>query len=719
MTLTGPGGSLSGTVSYDGATQSATFVPAAPLALQAIYTATASPAIRAVDGSPLDGVSWTFTTAATPPPSPVASGLMPADGTTRVSNGAQPQATFDIALDPNTVTTQTFTLTPDGGSPVAASVSYDAAARRATLVPAAPLGTGVHYTARLTTGIRSTTGAPLGSTVTWGFTTANCPCSLMPQFEPQYTGLPVRDFRPGTGPWTYELGTKITPSADVRLIALRYYKSPGETGTHVGRLWSSTGTQIASVTFQNESASGWQRQALNTPVNLTAGTTYTVSVGFNAFFSRTYLGLQSQVVSGPLRSVADGQNGVYADSAGQFPTSSWGSSNYFVDAVVNLPNNPSVTPAVSSVTPTAGATGVAPGSDVRAVFASPLDSGSVNGATFTLTGADGVQVPATVGYDETTTTATLDPSSPLETGMTYTARLTTGIRSDDETPMPAAYTWTFTTIPPVPPAVTLTSPSDGAGNVAPSTNVTATFSESMNASTLNTTTFTLTPAGGSPVPAAVTYDAATRTATLNPTGSLDPAVTYTARITTGARSTRDLPLQQQAQWQFTTWACPCSLFGSAAPDVTHSGLETRNWRSGTGPFTLELGTKIRVTQAAELTRVRFWKDAQETGTHVGRVWSSTGTLLASVTFTNETAGAGWQEQELATPLNLAPGQTYVVSVGFNAYFGSSPNVLFNEVVSGPLRSVADGQNGVFADDAGVFPTQSWASSSYWVDAVVR
>ena len=48
--------------------------------------------------------------------------------------------------------------------------------------------------------------------------------------------------------------------------AIRYYKPPSETGTHVGRIWSSTGQQLASVTFTNETGSGWQQQTLASPL---------------------------------------------------------------------------------------------------------------------------------------------------------------------------------------------------------------------------------------------------------------------------------------------------------------------------------------------------------------------------------------------------------------------------------------------------------------------
>ncbi|MEA2256580.1 MAG: hypothetical protein QOG35_2625, partial [Solirubrobacteraceae bacterium] len=62
---------------------------------------------------------------------------------------------------------------------------------------------------------------------------------------------------------------------------------------------------------------------------------------------------------------------------------------------------------------------------------------------------------------------------------------------------------------------------------------------------------------------------------------------------------------------------------------------------------------------------------------------------------------------------------YVVSVGVNARFVATTGGLRTQMTSGPLASVADGLNGVFGNAAGVFPTNSWQSSNYFVDAVVR
>ncbi len=127
---------------------------------------------------------------------------------------------------------------------------------------------------------------------------------------------------------------KFTVASAVRLTAVRFYKDPQETGTHIGTLWTSDGTKVASVTYTGETASGWQQQALSSPVQLQPGVTYVVSVNANAFFDVTPGGLAATQGVGPLQSVADGANGVFGSAAGVFPTGSYNSGNYFVDVVV-------------------------------------------------------------------------------------------------------------------------------------------------------------------------------------------------------------------------------------------------------------------------------------------------------------------------------------------------------------------------------------------------
>jgi glucose/arabinose dehydrogenase len=107
-----------------------------------------------------------------------------------------------------------------------------------------------------------------------------------------------------------------------------------------------------------------------------------------------------------------------------------------------------------------------------------------------------------------------------------------------------------------PPTVSSVAPADEATGVAPSDNVETTFSEDMAASTLTTTSFTLTEQGGNtPVAAAVSYDSATDKATLNPNADLKADTTYTATVEGGSGGVTDVAgnaLAQDKVWSFTT-----------------------------------------------------------------------------------------------------------------------------------------------------------------------
>jgi P pilus assembly chaperone PapD len=111
---------------------------------------------------------------------------------------------------------------------------------------------------------------------------------------------------------------------------------------------------------------------------------------------------------------------------------------------------------------------------------------------------------------------------------TFSVRVTDAAGNTDQSP--AEYTWTVQTIvDTVAPTVINATPAHQTTGVAPSTNVTATFSEDMNPFSISGQTFKLFGAG-SPVSAQVTYDQASRTATLNPAQDLEAGATYVAKI---------------------------------------------------------------------------------------------------------------------------------------------------------------------------------------------
>jgi hypothetical protein len=324
------GGQVAATVTFDRAANTATLVPHAALRSGTTYTVTVSTGVKSWAGTPLAAAaSSTFTTRPL-----TVTAESPAAGATNVGSVPTITAAFSAPLDSASVNDQTFTLAAAGGASIAGVALYDSATNTASFTPSQPLTNGSSYTATLTTEISDTDGAPLQAPASWTFAVAGCPCNLMSALTPTALGLPVQDGRTGAGPWSYELGTKIRVSSGAELTAIRYYKDGSETGTHVGTVWDANGAPLARVTFDSESASGWQEQVLPTALTLAAGATYVVSIGFNAFFVDTPSGLQAQLTSGPLTSVADGNDGVYAPQAGSFPTQSHNSSNYFVDAVV-------------------------------------------------------------------------------------------------------------------------------------------------------------------------------------------------------------------------------------------------------------------------------------------------------------------------------------------------------------------------------------------------
>jgi hypothetical protein len=94
-----------------------------------------------------------------------------------VATTANAEATFSEEVDPNTVTTSTFTLTKQGAT-VPAQVRYDQATKMATLDPTADLGAGATYTATIkggASGVKDQAGNSLGADKTWSFTTAAAP----------------------------------------------------------------------------------------------------------------------------------------------------------------------------------------------------------------------------------------------------------------------------------------------------------------------------------------------------------------------------------------------------------------------------------------------------------------------------------------------------------------------------------------------------------------
>ena len=88
-----------------------------------------------------------------------------------------------------------------------------------------------------------------------------------------------------------EVGVKFTASSNGYITGVEFYKAATNTGTHTGSLWSATGQLLATGTFTNETASGWQTMVSRRPSPMTAGQTYVASYHTNVghySLSRSY-----------------------------------------------------------------------------------------------------------------------------------------------------------------------------------------------------------------------------------------------------------------------------------------------------------------------------------------------------------------------------------------------------------------------------------------------
>lgn len=105
------------------------------------------------------------------------------------------------------------------------------------------------------------------------------------------------------------------------------------------------------------------------------------------------------------------------------------------------------------------------------------------------------------------------------------------------------------------------------------------------------------------------------------------------------------------------------------------------------------------------------------------MWSSSGTLLATATFSNETA-SGWQQVNFANLVAITAGTTYAASYHTNTgEYSADPNVFAAAQTNGPLTTPASSASvpsGVCAYGSGsLFPTNSYNSTSYGVDVLFK
>lgn len=591
-----------------------------------------------------------------------------------------------------------------------------------------------------------------------------CPCTLFGAATPTTSAFNDDD--------GVEVGVSFSPDTDGFVTGIRFYKGTGNTGTHYGHLWNENGDLLATTTFTSETSSGWQQANFGAAIELDANETYIASYwapeGHYAadanFFSSPHDVTPLHATSGVYRS------GVAAG----FPDET-AATNYWVDVIFDTGTTltDSTAPVVSSVTPADDATGVGVTSSVVLAFSESMNASSLSLSTMSLTPDGGNTVISDIGYDPLTNIATIDPYGPLVSDTTYEIELTTGVEDAAGNNLASAFTTSFTTetldlgepnqehriFEGDTPATAATSDSNAVtlgtkfhaaiagtvtgisfykGTTNTGTHTGALYDEAENV--LASGTFTSETADGwqtltfsQPVliNAGQTYIAAY----FAPNGHYAHESGYFANDHTAGilrvpkdggvfRYGSSINFPQEDYESSAYWVTPVFkaqdaetdqvLFDAVTPDVTSAGDSD----------SVNLGLKFAPLVDGSVTGVSFYKGTGNTGTHTGSLWTTTGTQLATGTFTSETA-SGWQTLTFDEPVEVDANTIYVVSyLAPNGHYAYSSSYFdgHSEVrasLLAPSAEIASG-NGVYAyAGSTTFPTNSFNQTNYFVTPVFR
>ncbi|HKP06545.1 MAG TPA: DUF4082 domain-containing protein [Microbacterium sp.] len=684
------------------------------------------------------------------------------ESTLAVTNPAPARGADGVAVDAavsatvggvSATQTPSITVTGPGGA-IAGTSTFTRSTSTVRFVPAAALLHSGNYTAAVILD-----GVTLDS---WAFRVAAAPAGSMQTLF----GGDTPDVAAVADTGAVEVGTVFTVGKVGKVTAIRFYKAAANTGVHRGTLWDSAGTALSQVTFVAESSSGWQTAALATPISVSPGQTYVVSyLAPNGAYSYTGGYFATAKVSGDITGPATANGRFRYGAAGGFPDQSSGASGYFVDPVIDF------RPSLTSVSPAAGATNVAVTAQVTATLSNattaslgltlggaavggasafdpatgvatftpsaPLQRGRTYSATVTanggalaggtwtfstvpegalvsttpaasatnvdpatvsisatLTNAEsaslavttgGASVAGTSAFNATTGVVTFTPSATLAVSKTYTVTATANGAAV------ANGTWSFTTIAAA--TLTATSPAAAATGVDPATvKITATLSGAASGSLV-------LKAGTTTVAGTSSFNASTGVVTFTPAAALGWTTAYTATVTANGTAVAN------GTWSFTTMAKQdqVSLFTTGTPTNANANAT----------LAYQTGTRIRVSAPGVVTTIRYYKGSQNTGTHTGYLRSANGTVLAQVTFRNETS-SGWQTAVLSAPVRLTVGTEYRVTLlSSSGRYAVTNGALASAVTVGPLSTIANG--GVAGFGSGNPTTVN--GNKYWVDVV--
>jgi len=314
---------------------------------------------------------------------PMVTSTNPINNAINVAINSKISATFNVAMDPTTITAAKFTLM-QGTTPVSGAVEY-VGGTTATFTPTTNLAANSVYTATITTGVTDGNGKGLIKDYVWSFTTS-ASTDLVP---PTVTVTNPANSTIGVA---FNLPIVITfnePVDQTSITALTFMVNQGTT-----KVPGTITTTATTATFTPTS-------------NLLPSTVYNISL----------------------------TTGV-KDVAGNALTSGF-STSFTTAATPDI-----ILPMVNSTNPLFNATNVALNKVVVITFSKVMDATTINNSTFTL--MQGV-TPVSGAVVYSGTSASFTPTALLVPGNLYTAKISTGAKDLAGNALAANIVWNFTT----------------------------------------------------------------------------------------------------------------------------------------------------------------------------------------------------------------------------------------------------------------------------------
>jgi hypothetical protein len=638
----------------------------------------------------------------------------PANGATGVSTMPSVTANFSESINSTTVNASTVQLKDALGNVISSSIT--AGTSQLTIIPAVALNNAAVYTVTLkggTSGIKGAIGNGLVSDYSWSFTTT----AAAPQ--PPVTIQSVNT-KTGTSATSHALTAVpagallvLTTTSDAfpsnALVsstpALTWTKrvDAGATSSDNAEIWTASFATGGSITVSSSWGAGTSQTSVcyvvvnaeptlagafatavsqaSPSVNITTTKENGIVFGCTADW---------KAINGATRTLRDAaterlyyRDGNYTTYHYTKSTTTIGTYTEGVSAptgqqaatalleirsAVVVPDN--TPPNIVSVTPSHASVDQPLNTIPTATFSESMDATTINSTSVELRDASNALVAATVSYNSSTKVATIAPSVTLAYAMVYTVTIKNGVNGVKDlagNAMTTNYSWSFTTLNPdlTPPTITAVTPANGAGSVSITVAPTVVFSETMNATTISNAAIEMRNSSNTLISISISYNAATRTATLTPAAALANLSTYSVTVKGGPAGVKDASnnaLVSDYSWSFTTTEAP------PQQPVTIQSVTTKTGNAATthaltgvpaGALLVLATTSDAVPSNAVVssTPALTWTkrvDAGATSSDNSEIWTALFTAGGTITVTSNWGGDVSQASVCYVVLNAEP-----------------------------------------------------------------